>query len=236
MFVAYALSFGLALALLGLYHELAGHLGWSRSRKGWGGFAIVLGTMGVVPAIVSEVSQLAVAAACSCIVLALSVRGYQEVSVQQPAGDSTCDAEVYSTELIPFIDDTVNPVQESVVSTEIQEPAPAEAEAVELEAEAVELEAEAVELEAETVELEAEAVELEAEAVEPGAAEVRSPEWLNGQIAEAYKALAVEDFVRAMTAFREAAAHCADGELLGMLQEEIRNLEPLLPDHILQAS
>lgn len=81
--ISYALAIGCALALIGLYCEAAQHFNWSRRQKGWGGIILLIGAMGVVPVIAERVNEIALAAACSCIVLALGMRGNQTVVVKR---------------------------------------------------------------------------------------------------------------------------------------------------------
>ena len=191
MFVPYALAGGMALALLALFCEIGCHFRWSVLRKWVGGFTVVAVTMGVVPQIANEFSQLAVAAVCSCLVLALSARGYQEVT---RASKET------------------EPVLPSSVSSLYMEEQP-QAAREELQAEVQEELQEEVHIETHPPDVfVAPEAEVEAEV---------DPEWLNAQIAAGYQAKAAGELLEALEAFESAAAACRDGELVEMLKDEV---------------
>ncbi|MGZ4111621.1 MAG: hypothetical protein ACXVP5_04185, partial [Tumebacillaceae bacterium] len=84
MFASYALAFGLGLAVIGLYLEMANHFRWSKRRKGWGGMLVTVGTMGVVLLLAERVNHVAMATACACAVLALSIRVSQQATATAP--------------------------------------------------------------------------------------------------------------------------------------------------------
>ncbi|MCX7569944.1 hypothetical protein OS242_08195 [Tumebacillus sp. DT12] len=95
--ISYALAVGCALALIGLYCEAAQHFNWSRRQKGWGGIILLIGAMGVVPVIAERVNEIALAAACSCIVLALGMRGNHTVVVQRAETQPVSHIEIIDT-------------------------------------------------------------------------------------------------------------------------------------------
>lgn len=200
MFVPYALAGGMALTLLALFCEIGNHFKWSGLRKWVGGLTVVAGTMGVVPQIASDFSQLAVAAACSCLVLALSVRGYQEVTRTsnepiQPVKELQAVDEPQAVEELQAVEEP-NTFEELQL---VDEPVGESATPVADESQ----------------------IHRHTHPAEDQPAPEIDADWLNGQIAAGYEAKAAGDVAKALHAFEAAAAVCQDAELLEMLKDEV---------------
>jgi hypothetical protein len=195
MFVPYALAGGMALALLALFCEIGNYLKWSGLRKWVGGLTVLAGTMGVVPQIASEFSQLAVAAVCSCLVLALSARGYQEVTRTSNESIQPIEQHVHRMEELQAIEETHTFEELQVVDEPVVDSAAPVADESQIHTQTHPAEAQS-------------APEIDAE-------------WLNGQIAAGYAAKAAGDVAKALHAFEAAAAVCQDAELLDMLKDEV---------------
>ncbi|ASS76336.1 hypothetical protein CIG75_16195 [Tumebacillus algifaecis] len=104
MFITYALSIGCAVAMLGLFIEWAGQRNWSKRRKMWGSLILTIGAMGIGPITAQLAGPLPIAAACCCMTLALSLRGYHtaptERSLQEVSGEPS------TTQTIPVAEQT----------------------------------------------------------------------------------------------------------------------------------
>lgn len=222
MFVPYALAGGMALALLALFCEIGNYFKWSGLRKWVGGLTVVAGTMGVVPQIASEFSQLAVAAACSCLVLALSARGHQEVT-------RTPNEQLHSPKHAHLIEETQiteqpQTVEELQAVEELQEVAePVAADDCQVVDEPV--------ADSEAPVAEESQIHMQTHPAENQPAPEVDAEWLNGRIAAGYAAKAAGDMDRALLAFEAAANVCQDAELLEMLRDEVVECALLIKLH-----
>lgn len=83
MFITFALSIGCAVAMLGLFLEWAGQRKWPTRRKMWGSLILTIGVLGIAPIISNHSGPLPVAAACSCLTLALSLCGSQHADEEE---------------------------------------------------------------------------------------------------------------------------------------------------------
>jgi phage gp29-like protein len=251
MLIPYALAIGCTLALFGLFCEMAQHFNWTRRQKGWGGLLVGIGAMGVVPFMAEQMNQLAMAATCSCLVLALSIRNNQGVVRAQVVATEPISGLTFALE--PAAPERLEP-QAVVHVTAAEDVAIIEEFIMDAEDAGVE-EAEAIEEnvaveEAEVIEEviaveEAEAIEEviaveQTEATEEVLASVEEAvifsdddldeeevsaenlgAWLNAKIASAYEAKASGAYEQAYRSFKQAVRRADDAELSAMLQEEM---------------
>ena len=264
MLIPYALAIGCTLALFGLFCEMAQHFNWTRRQKRWGGLLVSIGAMGVVPFMAEQMNQLAMAATCACLVLALSIRNNQgvvreQVVATEPISGLTFAFETVEERLEPQAQaarqalataerETAEDV-ESIEEAEAIEEVVAVEEAVAIEAVVAVEEAETIEAvvaveEAETIE-EAAVVEVAVSYDDTDLEEEEVPAenlgaWLNAKIASAYEAKAGGAFELAYRSFKQAVMRTDDAELSAMLQEEMadcsRHFTQAGQDKLLQAS